>query len=644
MLRLAVVHRAELAVAQAGKNKMATTIPTTISTADMQNIIDTLQAASQDFLQAQSADFTRGAYSDNSEIFFNAAGEATAESFGINSGVYFGSLSAQGNMVAMMLNTGNVKLNNDETAITPYLSGYIRQYYQDPTKCVFGANTAMPALTAVMPDKYTTMPGNFLYYVDLQLTRLTGSNLFNNFYFINSFNQTLGWILTTNDYIAGLKNAEGNNLAYYGSKNYVDLVTQGFNKYQTGQALIKTFNNIGRMVLSVPDGYFGTANAVAKTLIDLGLGIIGNLTSTLAKAGVNFQDIYNPVYTSIITQTLGSITNPSDLATVQSVVGSTIKDMNSLLDYTSIEGVSKLTNDSAFKTLADVGKDLYLRAPNFTFTTGTAVATMIQNIQTEVSANVDAISTATSLLTPEIVASLRTFLPQTVDNKPASILNVIGMASGYLTDNINSVNLGIARLYATSYGPTLRQLLTDITQYYGEVALSDAEQREADRYVPNPPVPRANGEYGYAVNLGRSNTPVQAPNYNTYWSSKLEASKSAYYALLNTIVNDKSGEIPDIVNQINSNYDYVCQQLYYEYQNYNKANLNTSAFSDNSQLFSFVSALPENGADPLNIGTDYLLYGMCQPNAAGDLAKAILGQSKNNQILANAGVRIKGIV
>jgi hypothetical protein len=35
---------------------------------------------------------------------------------------------------------------------------------------------------------------------------------------------------------------------------------------------------------------------------------------------------------------------------------------------------------------------------------------------------------------------------------------------------------------------------------------------------------------------------------------------------------------------------------------------------------------------------------MCQPNAAGDLAKAILGQSKNNQILANAGVRIKGIV
>jgi len=610
----------------------------------MQNIIDTLQASSQSILKAQSADFAKNAYVDESEILFNPDGEATAETFGVNSGVYFGSLSAQGNMVAMMLNTGNIKLNKTETGITPYLSGYFRQYYQDPTECTFGSNSVMPALTGVMADKYTNMPGNFLYYVDLQLTRLTGSNLFDNFYFINSFNQTLGWILTANDYIAGLNNAQGNNLAYYGSKNYVDLVTQGFNTYQKGQALTKTFNSIGRMVQSVPDGHFGTPNAVAKTLIDLGLGAIGNLTTTLAKAGVNFQDIYNPVYTSVISQTLGSITNGSDLATVQSVVGSSIRNMNSLLDYASIEGVSKLTNDSAFKTLADVGKDLYLKAPNFTFTTGTAVATMIQNIQSEVSANVEAISTATSLLTPEIIASLRTFLPQTIDNKPASILNVIGMASGYLTDYINNVNLGIARLYATSYGPTIRQLLTDITQYYGEVALSDAEARAADNYVPSPPVTKATGQQGFAKNIGRSNTPIQEPNYNTYWSTQLEAKKKAYFDLLNTIVNDKTGEIPDIVNQINNNYDYVCQQLYYEYQNYNKANLNTTAFSDNSQLFSFVSSLPENGVDPINIGTDYLLYGMCQPNSSGDLAKSILGQSKNNQILANAGVRIKGIV
>jgi hypothetical protein len=634
------------------------TNPNTISTSDMEGILNALEADNQSILKAQSADFAKNAYSDGSEIFFSSTGDATAETFGTNSGVYVGSLSAQGSMVAMMLNTGDINPieetisgggwgRQSETytkGMKPFLTGYFRKYFQDPTKCIFGANSAMPALTAVVPDKYTDMPGNFLYYVDLQLTRLTGSDLFNNFYFINSFNQNLGWIITANDYIAGLKNAEGNNLAYYGSTNYVDLVTQGFNKYQQGQALIKTFNNIGKMVESVPTGHFGTPNAVAKTLIDLGLGAIGNLTNTLRTAGVNFQDIYNSVYTSIISQTLGSITNGSDLATVQAVVGSDIRDMNSLLDYASIEGVSKLTNDSAFATLADVGKDLYQRAPNFTFTTGTAVATMIQNIQAEVSANVEAISTSTSLLTPEIVASLRTYLPQTADNKPASILNVIGMASGYLTDYVNNVNLGIARLYATSYGPTLRQLLTDITQYYGEVSLSDAETRAADNYTPNPPVTPATGQFGYQSKIGRNSLPVESPDYNTYWSTQLNAKKNDYYALLNTIVNDKNGEIPDIVNQINTNYDYVCQQLYYEYKNYNKANMATSAFSDNSQLFAFVSSLPEYGADPTNIGTDYLLYGMCQPNPSGDLAKSILGQSKNNQILANAGVRIKGIV
>ena len=636
------------------------TNPNTLSSTDVQAILSTLESANQTLLKAQSASFAQNAYGDGSEILFNSSGDATADSFGTNSGVYVGSLSAQGNMVAMMLNTGNINPITETIGASgwgtrpttlirgmkPYLSGYFRQYYQDPTKCTFGADTVMPALTGVMPAKYTDMPGNFLYYVDLQLTRLTGSNLFDNFYFINSFNQALGWITTANDYIAGLKNAEGNNLAYYGSKNYVDLVTQGFNKYQQGQALITTFNKIGKMVDSVPTGHFGTPNAVAKTLIDLGLGYIGDLTNTLRSAGVNFQDIYNPIYTSIITQTLGSITSATgaDFTTVHAVVGRSIQGMNSLLDYASIEGVSKLTNDSAFATLADVGRDLYQRAPNFTFTTGTAVATMIQNIQAEVSANVEAISTTTSLLTPEIIASLRTFLPQTADNKPASILNVIGMASGYLTDYINNVNLGIARLYATSYGPTIRQLFTDMTQYYGEVALSDAEAQAASRYAPNPPFTYATGEYGYQSEIGRNSLPIQPPGYNTYWSRKLEETQNTYYALLNTIVNDKSGEIPDIVNQINSNYTYVCEQLYYEYHNYNRANMQTTAFSDNSQLFSFVSSLPENGADPTNIGTDYLLYGMCQPNPSGDLAKSILGQSKNNQILANAGVRIRGIV
>jgi hypothetical protein len=54
--------------------------------------------------------------------------------------------------------------------------------------------------------------------------------------------------------------------------------------------------------------------------------------------------------------------------------------------------------------------------------------------------------------------------------------------------------------------------------------------------------------------------------------------------------------------------------------------------------------LPSYAADAQNIGTDLLLYGLCQNNQSGDIVKTILGQFKNNQTLSNVGVRISGIV
>ena len=151
----------------------------------------------------------------------------------VYSGVYLGSLSSLGNMVAMSLNTGKFKFVNtingevitpesyeynqytglfdapvwsEETKkqlagtapnTSPYMTGYFREYFRDPVQCTFGNTSPMPALTGVMPSKFTDMQGNFVYYVDLQLGRLTGSNNFNNNYFINSFNNCLGWVLTT---------------------------------------------------------------------------------------------------------------------------------------------------------------------------------------------------------------------------------------------------------------------------------------------------------------------------------------------------------------------------------------------------------------------------------------------------------------
>ena len=125
---------------------------------------------------------------------------------------------------------------------------------------------------------------------------------------------------------------------------------------------------------------------------------------------------------------------------------------------------------------------------------------------------------------------------------------------------------------------------------------------------------------------------------------EVEEKKREYLNLLSTIAADTTGEIPTIVAQINENWLWCCRNLYYEMLNYNRANFTVTAFNDNSQYLSFVSSLPSYGADPQNIGTDYLLYGICLPNEAGDTVKAVLGQGKTNQLLGENGVLVKNII
>ena len=104
-----------------------------------------------------------------------------------STGLFIGSLSAHGNIVAMITNTGsfNTVTENGITALKPYLTGYMREYWRDPTKLNLGIDTAIPALTGVVPSSITSITGNLLYYIDLQITRLTGNNFVDNFSFIN---------------------------------------------------------------------------------------------------------------------------------------------------------------------------------------------------------------------------------------------------------------------------------------------------------------------------------------------------------------------------------------------------------------------------------------------------------------------------
>ncbi len=581
--------------------------------------------------QATVSTFNTGAYNNGTQSY-------VVDTLG-SSGVYKGSLSAQGNMVAMQLNRGaytvvktgkmveqRVKQRDEESGrlrfitieveeeiLVPYCTGYMRQYFKDPRTCTFGADSAMPALTGVMPVSLTETQGNFLFYVDLQLTRLSGSNYFDSFYFINSFNQAISWVTTCNNYLAALKTAEQRNLAYFNAKNYKELITQGFAKYKQGSALRQAFRNIGVMPESISTGKFGTPNAVVNTLIKLGLGSIGKISDTLYVAGVNFANIYDSAYTAIITETLSKVTNPADLKTIQDVVQSSIPNMVSPMDYCSIEAAAGLPNDSVFKDFAEVGLDLVDRSPNITLTLGADIANLIDDLQDETGANVEDIATPTSLLTPEIIANLRRILPLSVDNKPVTILNIIGTASGYLIDDLTQVDSGLAQLYATPYGPQIRTLLSDISRYAARFPTSQAEINAIDS---NP----------------------------DWWTSQLDSKINEYYALLRAMTADTSGDIPRIVRQINDNYLSICTKLNYEVQNYNKANFTVSSFHDNTSILSFVSSLPSFAEDSQNIATDYMMYNMAANNPAGDLVKTLMGESKNSSIFSQAAVPIKDIL
>lgn len=548
-------------------------------------------------------------YSDGG---YNTGGSTYPQLFGPNSGVYSGSLSAQGNMVAMQLNTGSLNFIDiaGRPTVQPYHSGYFREYWRNPTTTTFGANTQMPALTGVMPDRYPNMTGSAVYYVDLQLSRLSGSNTWNNQAFMNVVNQAISYVLVSNNYLAALKKAETTDLAYYGADNFQILTTQGFSKYQQGQALVKAFTNIGSMASTITSGAFGTANAVAQVLLDLNLGYINNLSLNLYRAGVNFDDLYNSLYTDFITEQLRQITGTADLQTIQEVVGSAIPGIANPLDYTRIDRAAGIPNDSAFASFADVGKDFMSRAPNLVLSTGAEIADLINKIQSNVSVQVEELAGANTLINTDLINSLRVFLPVTANNTPISVLNVVGMASGYLLKEMQKVNEGIAQLYATDYGPQIRSIFNDISRYHARLPLSEGEARETAQW----------------------------------WTDRLESKKSEYYTLIQTIVADTSGNIPAIVDQININYDNFTSNLYYEYQNYNKANIAVNSFGDISSILGFVASMPAFSADPNNIGTDYLLYGLTQNSLAGEVARTVLDQGKNDYFLSNAGVNLTGII
>ena len=357
----------------------------------------------------------------------------------------------------------------------------------------------------------------------------------------------------------------------------------------------------------------------------MGLGAIGDLSIKLRNAGVNFQEIYKEEYTLAITSILGTITNTNDLAVIQGVVKSSIPNIVSPLDYIDILKSSGYSaNDSIFPNLREFGRNLYNKSPNLSVETGIDLVNKIDLIVNEAYASVESLAANNTLLPEEVVDSIKQTLPESPTGGRINILNVIGCGTGYLIDQLNSVNRGIDQLSKTNYGTLLHNSLNQISQTYKaykNYSLSIESWNQDSS--------------GWFTNQVFQEPPIQ-------FKINYENSIINYKNLVQQIANDPA--VSTIVQSINANWDNLCESISIEVINYSKANITVTETTDNSSITNFVATLPSYANDSDSLGLDYFLYGLAQPNRAGDVLKSILNQFKNVNNVVQIGARPNGLL
>jgi hypothetical protein len=254
--------------------------------------------------------------------------------------------------------------------------------------------------------------------------------------------------------------------------------------------------------------------------------------------------------------------------------------VRSLTDLTDIKLVSSENNTSQFDNMAALGNDLFNRIPRCSIATGKELVNIIKQLNNSTNTSVNSLA-SDRMVPDQYLVDLRKHLPINKDNQPIGLINVIGLASGYLNSTVTKLLEGLTELNNTAYAS---QLLSAMEQIRGARPLA------------------------------------------------LPGKISDYYNLLDTIASDQA--VAAIVEKINVNFDYFCEYLSYEYQNYRMANITADATVDNNAVLYFVNSLGTASAEVKN-----LLSGMRQPSETGYILEAILAQAANTETLKLLGKR-----
>jgi hypothetical protein len=571
----------------------------------------------------------------------------------------------------------------------PWSSGYIRQYWNDQRYTKFGSDSAIPALTGVIPRNLKNrrgeptlgFQGNLLYYIDLQMMRLTGGDKINLDHFINMLRQALTWVEVSNRYLASLQNCE-KPLEYFNANTLEEYTTQKWNHYKTGKCLVQAFRNLGKLGGYLSDGEvintewrgFGTEGWILRALVDNGLvdQPCGDKTiaSAMIEQNITVRDVYNPDLALKIKTILGAVTNRQSLSLIQKILGTNVKNFNSPLDYMSMSQVAGLPHDSKFPDFKALGRDIYENHTDFKIGSGPEFAEMLDKIALPANpAELEKLrGPEGQALHPTISEQLRKYLPESADGGPVSILQVMGMSSGYLKETLDTVNSAIDQLYKSRYGIQIRDTLTEISRLKAKFPLSPAEAAAAKAWTPVPSKLSTIEEYDAVENVdvklnfsGNSDiitadsVKLDTINLRTsvkkkkqrevvtrrpgpdYWEARLQEKIQEYYSILNQASMDNTDNISTIVKTINDSWTELCQNVYYEFINYERANFKSTKIGSTANRMNFAASLATYGADTGNIGIGELLKRMAKNNEIGNHIKTILGMGKNDDILGNTG-------
>ena len=505
-------------------------------------------------------------------------------------------------------------------------TGFIRQYWLDPTYSVFGSDTAIPAITGSIPNPFTlkdgtivvNFTGSFLYYIDLQMQRACGADFVNIDHFIAVIRQLQATLTTNNRLVVAANNAK-ENPELYGSSTLTGILTQNLEKFKSSPTLKILFNNIGRLAGNLTDGEFrngewigfGTANAVIKTLVDNNFADIQingrTLADTIEFSGIDYQDIWNPDYTSRFENILKLIIDRNVLTSIQEVLQTNVVNIASAYDFTIYEKFSGGTNDSQFKTLRDLGKEFSINYSSLNVATGKEISTMLDGVQVPDNPNsIEIIKGENSTLDLNLIESIKLKLITDEDGGPASVLDILGSVAGCITEPMKKVNEGISEIYRDpTYGYQIRDLLTEISRMSGKIPLTAEEE-------------------------------IQGESSLDFWQRELEQKKSEYKSLIKTV--SEYAPLKQAVEKVNSNYLTCCRQIYREHKNWNKARLGAIEPVDAAGRASFILDIPSFGEDAEGLGIGRLLCGMAQSNDGGDRVKASLGGGKTDAAAILVGI------